>query len=144
MIGDSSITFLDPLLRLVFVSKRFSISKLKSECPTDHSALAGPGIAAEMTLTGNVYGAEWALSKGLVNEVVPSTELIERARIIAMQIADNPPLAVKATKQLLNSNYPDLRRVIEAEHFANGPIHDTMDRLEAVNAFLEKREPKFE
>ena len=107
------------------------------------SALAGPGIAAEMTLTGNVYGAEWALSKGLVNEVVSSAELMERARIIAMQIAGNPPLAVKATKQLLNSNYPDLGRVIEAEHFANAPMHDTVDRLEAVNAFLEKREPKF-
>lgn len=107
------------------------------------SSLAGPGIAAEMALTGNVYGSEWALSKGLVNEVVSSGELIDRARMIAKQIANNPPLAVKATKQLLNSNYPDLKRVIESEHSANDPINDTRDRLEAVNAFLEKREPKF-
>ena len=49
------------------------------------------GAAAKMTLTGNVYEAEWALSKGLVNEVVSSTELIERTRILAMQIVGNPP-----------------------------------------------------
>lgn len=106
-------------------------------------ALAGPGIAAEMALTGRVYGAEWALAKGLVNEVVPAEELMSHVESLAQDIAANPPLAVKATKQLLNSHHPDLNRVIEVEHRANDPVRGTADQKEAVQAFLEKRAPRF-
>ena len=106
-------------------------------------ALAGPGIAAEMALTGRVYDAQWALAKGLVNQVVPAGELISQAESLAQEIAANPPLAVKATKELFNSHYPDLNQVIETEHRANDPVHGTADQKEAVQAFLEKREPRF-
>ncbi|PKB71181.1 MAG: hypothetical protein BZY87_06845 [SAR202 cluster bacterium Io17-Chloro-G6] len=106
-------------------------------------ALAGPGIAAEMALTGRVYDASWALAKGLVNQVVPAEELMSQADLLAQEIAANPPLVVKATKELLNSHYPDLNRVIEAEHRANDAVQGTADQKEAVQAFLEKREPKF-
>ena len=106
-------------------------------------ALAGPGIAAEMALTGRVYDAQWALAKGLVNQVVPSGELMPQAESLAREIAANPPLVVKATKQLLNSHHPDLNHVIETEHRANDPVRGTADQREAVQAFLEKREPKF-
>ncbi len=106
-------------------------------------ALAGPGIAAEMALTGKVYDAQWALAKGLVNQVVPAGELMSQAESLAQEIAANPPLAVRATKQLLNSHYPNLNQVIEAEHRANHAVKGTSDQKEAVRAFVEKREPKF-
>ena len=106
-------------------------------------ALAGPGIAAEMALTGRVYDAQWALAKGLVNQVVPAGELMPHAESLAQEIAANPPLAVKATKELLNSHYPDMNQVIGAEHQANDAVRGTADQREAVQAFLEKREPKF-
>ncbi len=106
-------------------------------------ALAGPGIAAEMALTGRVYDAQWALAKGLVNQVVPAGELMPQTESLAREIAANPPLAVRATKALLNSHYPDLNQVIEAEHRANDAVRGTADQKEAVQAFLEKREPKF-
>ena len=106
-------------------------------------ALVGPGIAAEMAYTGRVYDAPWALEKGLVNRVVPADELLAQAESLALEIAANPPLAVKATKALLNSHYPDLNRVIETEHRANDPVKGTSDQMEAIQAFLEKREPKF-
>lgn len=106
-------------------------------------ALSGPGIAYEMCLTGNIYEAEWALAKGLINEIVPHGQVVTRAIDVANQIAVNPPLAVKATKELMNNIYPDLQQVIEAEHLANQAIHGSKDRIEAVSAFLEKREPKF-
>ena len=106
-------------------------------------ALAGPGIAAEMALTGRVYDAQWALAKGLVNQVVPAGELMSQAESLAQEIAANPPLAVKATKELFNSHYPDLNQVIEAEHRANDAVRGTADQKEAVQAFLEKREPNF-
>jgi 2-(1,2-epoxy-1,2-dihydrophenyl)acetyl-CoA isomerase len=107
------------------------------------SAVAGPGIAAEMAYTGRVYDAQWALAKGLVNEVVPADELTAQAEALAQEIAANPPLAVKATKALFNSHYPDLNQVIETEHRANDPLRGTADQTEAVQAFLEKRTPKF-
>ncbi len=106
-------------------------------------ALAGPGVAAEMTLTGRIYDAQWALSKGLINQVVPAGELMSQAESLAQEIAANPPLVVKATKELLNSHYPDLNRIIEAEHRANDAVRGTADQREAVQAFVEKREPKF-
>ena len=106
-------------------------------------AVAGPGIAAEMALTGRVYDAQWALAKGLVNQVVPAGELMSQAESLAQEIAGNPPLAVRATKKLLNSHYPDLSQVIEAEHRANDAVRDTADQQEAVRAFVEKRDPKF-
>ena len=107
------------------------------------AALAGPGIAAEMALTGRVYDAQWALAKGLVNQVVPAEELLSQAESLAKEIAANPPLAVRATKELLNGHYPDLNRVVETEHRANDAVRGTADQQEAVQAFLEKREPKF-
>jgi 2-(1,2-epoxy-1,2-dihydrophenyl)acetyl-CoA isomerase len=106
-------------------------------------AVAGPGIAAEMAYTGRVYHAQWALAKGLVNDVFPAGELMSKAKELAQEIAANPPLAVQATKSLLNSHYPDLNQVIETEHRANDAIRGTADQTEAVQAFLEKRAPKF-
>ena len=106
-------------------------------------ALAGPGIAAEMTLTGRVYDAQWALEKGLVNQVVPAGDLMSLAESLAQEIAANPPLAVRATKELLNGHYPDLNQVIESEHRANDAVRGTADQKEAVQAFLEKRTPDF-
>ena len=107
------------------------------------SALAGPGIAAEMAFTGRIYDAQWALAKGLVNQVFPAEELMSQAESLAQEIAANPPLAVKATKELFNSHYPDLDQVIMTEHRANDPVRGTADQTEAIQAFLEKREPKF-
>jgi 2-(1,2-epoxy-1,2-dihydrophenyl)acetyl-CoA isomerase len=107
------------------------------------STVVGPGIAAEMAYTGRVYDAQWALAKGLVNEVVPADDLMSQAESLAQEIAANPPLAVKATKALFNSHYPDLNRVIEVEHRANDPLRGTSDQTEAVQAFLEKRTPNF-
>ena len=107
------------------------------------SVLAGPGIAAEMAFTGRIYDAQWALAKGLVNQVFPAEELMSQAESLAQEIAANPPLAVKATKALFNSHYPDLDQVIMTEHRANDAVRGTADQTEAIQAFLEKREPKF-
>ena len=106
-------------------------------------ALVGPGIASEMALTGNIYDSRWAFEKGLLNEIVPGRELLKRAESLAQDIAANPPLAVKATKQLMNSHYANLRDIIELEHSANEVVRGTADQKEAVQAFLEKRKPNF-
>jgi 2-(1,2-epoxy-1,2-dihydrophenyl)acetyl-CoA isomerase len=106
-------------------------------------ALAGMGVAAEMSLTGRIYDAQWAYRVGLVNMVVPADRLMEEAKSLAEEIASNPPLAVRATKQLLNGHVPKLQEVDRLEREANVPARDSEDRREAILSFLEKREPVY-
>ncbi len=136
-------------IRLASEAARFSSVFVKRSLVPDAGtsqilgALAGPGIAAEMSLTGRVYDARWALSKGFVNDVVPADELMPQAESLAQEIAANPPLAIKAVKTLQNGFHPDLHEVIVTEHQAGSPLRGTADQKEAVQAFLAKRAPKF-
>ena len=106
--------------------------------------LVGYGIAMEMALTGNIYGAQWALERGLVNSVVPADKLLEEALSIANSIAANPPICVRQTKQLLYQHGQSLEDdVLPKERVANDISHDNEDRGEAIRSFLEKRKPVF-
>ena len=107
------------------------------------SALVGPGVAAEMALTGRIYDAGWAYRVGLVNMVVPADQLLDAAKSLAEEIASNPPLAVRATKQIQNNQLPDLQNLDRLEREANAPTSDSEDRREAILSFLEKRPPVY-
>ena len=136
-------------IRIASESSRFSSIFIKRSLMPDTAAsytlpqLVGFGVAAEMTLTGRMYGAAWAKEKGLVNEVVPEDGLMEEAMSLASEIASNPPLAVRAAKELMYKLDMDLRDVIEREMNANLPLRHTEDRLEAATSFLEKRPPVY-
>lgn len=136
-------------IRVASDQARFSSIFIKRSLVPDNGAsyilpaLAGMGAAAEMALTGRIYDARQALQMGLVNKVVSGDQLIEEARSLAEEIASNPPLAVRATKQLLNSHLPDLYRIAKLEHDANGPYNGSEDRREAVLSFIEKRQPVY-
>ena len=136
-------------IRVASDQARFSSIFIKRSLVPDNgasyilSALAGTGVAAEMALTGRIYDANWAFQKGLVNKVVPTYQLMEEAKSLAEEIASNPPLAVRSTKQLLNSHMPDLYNVAKVEHEANGLSNGSEDRREAVLSFIEKRQPVY-
>jgi len=105
--------------------------------------LVGMGVAMEMALTGNVYDAQWALDKGLVNKVVPEENLMEEAFKLAEEISSNPPIAVRSIKQLMYSHSLDLDPVYKQERAANAPAANSEDRKEAVRSFVEKRQPVY-
>ncbi|MDE2860702.1 MAG: enoyl-CoA hydratase-related protein [Chloroflexota bacterium] len=106
--------------------------------------LVGVAAATEMALTGNVYDSQWALEKGLVSRVVPADTLMQEASALAEQIADNPPLAVRATRSLLYDGDNDaLAGAMRRESDANALLSATHDAREAVLAFLEKRSPVY-
>lgn len=63
--------------------------------------LAGPGRAARLLLTGELIDAQEALEAGLVNEVCPRSDLMDRARALAAQILAHPPAGVVANKRAL-------------------------------------------
>lgn len=105
--------------------------------------LVGLGVAMEMALTGNIYDAHWALGKGLVNRVVPADKLMEETMVIANDIASNPPICVRSTRDLLYDHYEDLPAILKKESDANIPVGDSEDALEAIRSFLEKRPPDY-
>jgi 2-(1,2-epoxy-1,2-dihydrophenyl)acetyl-CoA isomerase len=105
--------------------------------------VVGPGVAAEMSLTGKVFGAKWAERVGLVNEVVEPARLLESALSIAREIAANPPVTIRETKRLMDQAAPDLNEIVRREAETNRRFADTHDRREAILAFVEKRTPVF-
>jgi enoyl-CoA hydratase/carnithine racemase len=107
--------------------------------------IVGLGNATEMCLTGRFVEAQEALRMGLVSEVVPPEQLMERALAKADELANNPTGAMMMIKELLAKNPldPDLERVMEREQVRDQIGRRTADHREAVTAFLEKRDPRF-
>jgi enoyl-CoA hydratase/carnithine racemase len=104
----------------------------------------GYQIAAEMTFTGRLVGAEEALAKGLVLKVAPPEKLMDEAKALAAVIASKPPRAVRQAKRLLRAGEAmDLANFLEMAAANQALAHTTADHLEAVKAFVEKRKPSF-
>lgn len=104
----------------------------------------GYQIAAEMTFTGRLVGADEALAKGLVLKVVPPEKLMDEAKALAGVIASKPPRAVRQAKRLLRAGEAmDLANFLEMAAANQALAHTTSDHLEAVKAFVEKRKPSF-
>lgn len=102
----------------------------------------GEKQARDLLLTGRLFGAEEAVRLGLVNEVVPSDQLITRARKLAALLMENSPESLRATKQLLTDHArSELDSQIAAAVRENAAIRNTADFREGVTSFLEKRKP---
>jgi enoyl-CoA hydratase/carnithine racemase len=100
--------------------------------------LVGPRAAAEILLTGDPVSAARAYEIGLVNRVVPATELHERVQELAERIAANAPLSVAAAKRTVYLSAPDAWAQAE-ELWA--PVYRSADAQEGPRAFREKRPP---
>jgi E-phenylitaconyl-CoA hydratase len=104
----------------------------------------GLSDAMLMMLTGDRIDAEQALRIGLVSRVVPPEALARTAREIALRIATNAPLAVRAVKKLVKEGLDlPLLAGVQMEQFALGVLRDTEDRIEGRRAFQEKRAPLY-
>ncbi len=107
--------------------------------------LIGWAKAAEIVFTGRTLGAEESLELGLVNQVVEDAVLLERARAIASEIADNAPLAVQAAKRMMRAGLSEgFDENVERVYLQVMPLLKSDDFREGFTAFLEKRKPKFE
>src|ERR1700684_3639966 len=104
----------------------------------------GEKIARDLLLTGRIFDAQEAVKIGLVNEIVPSDKLLQRARELASQLTENSPLSLFNTKRLLNDHArAELDSQIEAAVRENAGIRESADFREGVESFLEKRKPKW-
>jgi enoyl-CoA hydratase/carnithine racemase len=105
------------------------------------AAIVGPARAKQLILTGEPIDAQTAATWGLVGEVVPAADLAERARALAMRVADQAPIAVQIAKQLIDGQRH--RPVIAIEALGGGLTAFTTDAEEGRAAFRERRRPDY-
>jgi enoyl-CoA hydratase/carnithine racemase len=104
----------------------------------------GKQRAMELVLTGRRISAEEARSFGIINTVAPRKEWLEAALELADVVARRPPLAVRFGKQaVLAAEETPLSAGISQERRLYELAMATEDRVEGMNAFLEKRRPEF-
>ena len=106
--------------------------------------IVGPSKAAEMILTGDSLSAEEALRIGLLSRVVSPHELITQGEAIAASIIAHGKPAVEAALHAIRGGIDiPLSEGLAREAELFGRLCVTPDKHEAVQAFLEKRQPKF-
>jgi 2-(1,2-epoxy-1,2-dihydrophenyl)acetyl-CoA isomerase len=106
--------------------------------------VVGMSRASEMAFTGDALNASEALACGLVSQVVPHDEVLEHANKLARRIAVNPGHALRMTKRLLREGeHVRLETLLEMSASMQALAHHTRQHEEALDAFLEKRPPKF-
>lgn len=104
----------------------------------------GHGRALELIMTGRTVSAREAETLGLVNKVVPATELDKTVDEFAEKLANGPTRALGLSKRVLNqASRLELSEALEYEAQNQEIAGKTKDHLEAVKSFLEKRQPKF-
>jgi enoyl-CoA hydratase len=106
--------------------------------------LVGEGKAMEIILTGDSIDATHAKEIGLVNQVVPATDLRTTALGLAGRIAEKSPIALRMAKEAVKSAARmNLREGLEREMDLFSLTFGSEDKAEGVRAFLEKRKADF-
>ncbi|MGI8727044.1 MAG: enoyl-CoA hydratase-related protein [Solirubrobacterales bacterium] len=101
-------------------------------------------VASELALTGEAISAGRALELGLINRVSPPGGALEGAVELAEPIAANAPLALGASKRVLNETLDWTSEEARGEQGEIvGPIWDSVDAREGSRAFKEKRPPRW-
>lgn len=107
--------------------------------------IVGFGRAAELLLTGRAMSGRQAYEWGFFTELCGARELLERARVLARELASGPTRAHAMTKKMLNDEWAlSLGDAIDAEARAQALCMQTADFRRAYEAFVAKRTPQFE
>ncbi len=105
----------------------------------------GPAWAKELVLGGEPIDAETALRIGLVNRIFAPDALLASALAAAEAIARKGPSAIATAKRVIQHGQDaDARAASALEQAAFGVVSAGAERAEGMDAFLEKREPRFE
>lgn len=138
-------------IRIASETARFAESFIKvGIVPGDGGAwllprVVGMSKAAEMSFTGEMLDAAAALACGLVSRVVAQDALMDEAMALARRIAANPGPTLRLTKRLLREGQTTrLDTLLELSAAYQALAHKTEEHVEAVNAFVEKRQPRFD
>jgi enoyl-CoA hydratase/carnithine racemase len=106
--------------------------------------LVGSAKALELLWTADFVEAPEAERLGIVNRVVPADRLAEETFALARKIADGPQVPIRMIKRLVYQSLRlDLRTHLDLVSSHMAVVRDTEDHREGVQAFKEKRAPKF-
>lgn len=106
--------------------------------------LVGMHRAKELTLLADIIDAEQAQQMGLVNRVLPDAELDAFVDDWARRLASGPPIALAMSKRLLNNSmHVTLEEALDDEGLSQTVNFGTKDTVEAIQAFVDKRDPVF-
>lgn len=106
--------------------------------------LVGMNRAKEYLMTGDLLTAQEADRIGLVNHVVPLAELEDAALTMARKLAKGAQIAIRFNKRLVNKELEErVNKVYDLALALEGLTFETADHREAVQAFLDKRDPVF-
>ncbi len=129
----------------------FALPEIRSGTVADAASIKLPKripyhIAMELLLTGRWFDAEEGHRWGLVNEIIPADQLMDRAWELARQLASGPPLVYAAIKEVVrdaeDSNFQDcLNRITKSQLPTVEKLYRSEDQLEGARAFAEKRDP---
>ncbi|MEO1138729.1 MAG: carnitinyl-CoA dehydratase [Pseudomonadota bacterium] len=130
---------------------QFALPEIRSGTVADAASVKLPKripyhIAMEMLLTGRWIEAEEAARWGMINQIHPATDLMDKAREMADLLASGPPLVYAAIKDIVREaeamTFQDAMNRITKRQFASVDIlYDSEDQLEGAKAFAEKRDP---
>ena len=131
----------------------FALPEINSGTIADAATLKLPKripwhIAMELLFTGRWMDAAEAHQWGLVNEVIPAEQLLERAHELGATLAEGPPLVFAAIKEVLRAaesmRFQDALDAITSRHFPTiDTLYSSEDQLEGAKAFAEKRKPQW-
>jgi crotonobetainyl-CoA hydratase len=131
----------------------FALPEINSGTIADAATLKLPKripwhIAMELLFTGRWMDAAEAHRWGLVNEVIPPEQLLERAHELAATLAEGPPLVFAAIKEVSraaeNMRFQDALDAITSRQFPTiDKLYSSEDQLEGAKAFAEKRKPQW-
>lgn len=129
----------------------FALPEIRSGTVADAASIKLPKripyhIAMEMLLTGRWIDAEEAARWGLINQIHPMDQLMDKAREMAELLASGPPLVYAAIKEVVrnaeDTKFQDALNKITKSQFATvEKLYTSEDQLEGAKAFAEKRDP---
>ncbi|MTH99109.1 carnitinyl-CoA dehydratase [Roseibium sp. RKSG952] len=129
----------------------FALPEIRSGTVADAASVKLPKripyhIAMELLLTGRWFDADEAHRWGLVNEIVPADQLLDRAWELARLLASGPPLVYAAIKEIVrdaeDSKFQDsMNRITKRQLQTVDVLYGSEDNLEGARAFAEKRDP---
>ncbi len=138
-------------LLIVAEHATFALPEINSGTVADAASIKLPRripfhVAMDLLLTGRRIDAREAKQWGLVNEIVPAEQLMTRARELAQQLADGPPLVFAAIKEIIReTTHLSIEQAFEQVTRRHLPTVDRLysseDQKEGARAFAEKRKP---